>query len=116
MHRIVYIIFIFLSLQVAAQSAEKGERVKRGLRERMLSSDSTLKKIKAFKDSVEKIQLSNTGVDRIQENINRNMNYMVELQKEQQQKKRTSAIINIAIGTVLFAVLIVGLQRRRKKG
>jgi len=87
MYRIIFIFFIFLSLQAATQSPEKGERVKKGLKERMLSSDSTLKKIKAFKDSVEKIQLSNTGVDRIQENIDRNMNYVVELQKEQQRKK-----------------------------
>ena len=47
--------------------------------------------------------------------LERNMKYILEIQKEQKAKKLRSAYIRIAIGVFLLILLFVGLRYRGKK-
>ena len=81
---------------------------------RKLIPDSfTVEKLQKINDS-----LINTmpPVDekKMQEDISRNMDGILQLQKENKAKQKNAAMIRIAIGISLLAVLIIGLRRRKK--
>jgi hypothetical protein len=50
-----------------------------------------------------------------QQQTDRNINNLVELQQESRTKKKNAAILRIAIGIGFLILLIVGLRRKGKK-
>ena len=71
------------------------------------------KKIQHLKDRMDTaIQFSDGS--RASENISRNVDGILQLQKEQRAKQKRAAWIRISIGIILLGVLVVGLRRRKK--
>ena len=59
------------------------------------------------------MRLSDTA--RIRQEVRNSADYWVRLQNENRAKQKKAAITRIAIGVAGFAILIIGLMRRRKK-
>ena len=81
-------------------------------------NDSVFNKLKRFDDSIQNIQeeaRKKEKLKQIEEDSQRNMDYILQLQKERRAKEKRNAIIRIGIGLIFFVVLIVGLRRRRLK-
>ena len=77
----------------------------------MLNSDSVVQKIQRFKDSIAKAIDS----QQVSVNVQNNVNQLLEIQKENKDRKRRAAITRLAIGAGFLALLVIGLMRRRKK-
>lgn len=92
--------------------AQKGNKMRNKLN--LLKNDSTVQKLIEFKDSIAKT-LPDTNTIQVKPDIDRNMNYILELQKERKAKQKRNAIIRIAIGIGFLILLVIGLRRRSKK-
>jgi hypothetical protein len=75
--------------------------------------DSITQQLQLLKDSpLIKINLPDSA--EISERISRNVNSMLELQRERKAKDKQAAIIRIGIGLGFLALLIIGWRRRKK--
>ena len=113
MRKIVFAILLIAAIPVFSQTPGKKPTNKAGIKERVLLSDSVMYKLKAFKDSIEKIQV-NDGINKEQVQTDRNTDYRKVLQQEQNEKKKRGAVLRIGIGLAMLALLIIGLRRRKK--
>ena len=113
MRKIVFAILLIVAIPVFSQTPGKKPSNKAGIKERVLLSDSVMYKLKAFKDSIEKIQV-NDGINKVQVQTDKTADYSRVLQQEQNEEKKRGAIIRISIGLAMLALLIIGLRRRKK--
>lgn len=108
--------FLFLLLIISSfvsHSQQESTTKKRQHIKELVFDDSTIQKLQQLKDSGAKtIQLQEANQAR--ENISRNADGILQLEKEQTAKKKKAAIVRIGIGAALLAVLIIGLGRRKK--
>lgn len=112
MKRFFLLLFIVSAI---AGYPQNGDTTKKKFEQRKLIPDAaTVEKLQKIKDSfintmpvIEK--------DRIQEDMSRNIDGILRLQKEQKEKQKKAAMIRIGIGVALLVLLVVGLRRRRKK-
>ena len=80
---------------------------------KLILDASAVEKLQKIKDSfINRIPVIRK--EKIQEDISRNMDGILQLQKENKAKQKKAAMIRIAIGLALLAVLIIGLRRRKK--
>jgi hypothetical protein len=80
---------------------------------KLILADSMTIKLQMMKDSVAAaIKIADRNV--IREDFSSNIGSLMQLQKEQKARQKRAAIIRIAIGVGLLAVLIIGLRRKRK--
>ena len=80
---------------------------------KLIPDAATVEKLQKMKDSVINI-IPTIDKDKIQKDISRNFDGILQLQKEKKAKQKKAAMIRIAIGLALLAVLIIGLRRRKK--
>ena len=112
MKRFFLLILIVSSIYGQAQhkdNRKKGEDIKK-----LIFTDSALQKLQAMKDSAS-AAIQAIDIKQSQESISRNMESLLQLQKELNAKKKKAAMIRIAIGLSLLVVLVIGLRRRGKK-
>ena len=108
-----YFLFCFLVAAITGVS-QNGDTAKKGFRQRQLiSGPSTVDKLEQIKDSPVTV-LPAPDETTIRENVSRNMEGILQLQKEQKAKQKKAAMIRIGIGVALLALLVYGLQRRKK--
>ncbi|MBK6992760.1 MAG: hypothetical protein IPH34_13465 [Chitinophagaceae bacterium] len=78
-----------------------------------LNPDSLVQKTDELKDSISNhistIKPTDNYVD-----IDRNMQYIQEIQKKNNAKKKRDAIVRIGIGIGLLVLLVIGLRRKGK--
>ena len=78
-----------------------------------LNPDSLVQKTDELKDSISNristIKPTDNYID-----IDRNMRYIQEIQKENDAKKKRSAMMRIFFGAGFLIILIIGLRRKRK--
>lgn len=78
-----------------------------------LNPDSLVQKTNELKDSISnKISTIKPGDN--YDDIDRNMQYIQEIQKKNDAKKKKAAMMRILFGGGLLVVLIIGLRRKRK--
>ncbi len=112
MKNIFLVVLLLAGMASFSQSINKEEKGKE--HRQLILNDSMVMKIQKFKDSAATaIRISDSI--QTQENISRNVNGLLQLQKEQNARQKKAAIIRIAIGVALLVVLIIGWRRRRKK-
>ena len=92
--------------------AQNGNKMRN--KTKLLQKDSVVQKIEELKDSITKI-LPATDTVQVKSDIDRNMNYILEIQKRNKAKQKRNAIIRITIGVGFLILLIIGLRRRSKK-
>jgi len=109
MKNIFVVVLLLAGITSSPQSINKKERSKE--HRQLILNDSMALKIQKFKDSVAAALRISDSIQ-TQENISRNMNGLLQLQKEQNARQKKAAIIRIAIGVGLLAVLIIGWRRR----
>lgn len=101
---------IIFSLCISAQEIKKRTP---GSKPTLITDTAALERLERKTDS-----LINTvpPVDsqQIRKDAERNINAIVELQNEQQERKRKGAFVRIAIGVGLLVILIIGLARRKR--
>ena len=78
-----------------------------------LNTDSLVQKTNELKDSISK-SISNIKPDDNYIDIDRNMQYIQEIQKKNNEKKKKAAMMRILIGAGFLVILIIGLRRKRK--
>jgi hypothetical protein len=111
MKRFFLLLFIVSSISGYPQ---KEDTVKKKFERRKLIPDAaTVEKLQKMKDSVIDI-IPAIEENKIQEDISRNVDGILQLQKEQKAKQKKATMIRIAIGLGLLTVLIIGLRRRKK--
>jgi len=109
MKRLIISLLLLLSLFADAQS---GNKTRKGdVKQRLLNSDSVVQKIQRFKDSIAKAIDS----QQVSVNVHNNVNQLLEIQKENKDRRRSAAITRLAIGAAFLALLVMGLMKRRKK-
>jgi len=112
MKRFLLLLFIVGSITGYPQ---KGDTTKGKFGKRKLIQDaSTVEKLEKIKDSLIKA-MPPVDEKKIQEDISRNVDGILQLQKENKAKQKKATMIRIAIGVCFLALLIVGMNRRRKK-
>jgi hypothetical protein len=110
MQKILLSLLLFANSFVFCQSGDTINAEEKRARQR----DSVMEYYKNKRDSLTRaIQLSDT--DLIKQNFRNSTDYFVRLQKENRAKQKKAAMIRIAIGVGLFAILIIGLRRKKKK-
>ena len=111
MKRFFLLLFIVVGI---AGYPQNGDTAKTKFDKRKLIPDAaTVEKLEKIKDSV----INTIPViekDKIQENISRSMDGILQLQKEQKAKQKKAAMVRIGIGLALLALLVIGLRRRKK--
>lgn len=109
-----FFLFVYFILSVLLVDGQAGKK-QHGIGKRNILGDTeVLKKLERVKDSVNNpIQYQDSA--RIKEEADRNINAILDLQKEQKSTQKKAALTRIAIGAALLVVLIIGLARRRKK-
>lgn len=109
MKRLIISLFLLLSFFADAQP---GNKIRKGdVKQRLLNSDSLVQKIQRFKDSIAKTMDS----QQVSVNVQNNVNQLLEIQKENKDRKRRAAITRLTIGAAFLALLVMGLMKRRKK-
>ena len=68
-----------------------------------------------FKTDSPLISMPEIDTALIRQNININVDGLLALQKENTERKRKTAIRQIAFGAAMLVILIIGLSRRKKK-
>jgi hypothetical protein len=111
MKKFLLFLFLFFEIISFSQSVDKRQESKR--HQKIIFTDSMVKKMQQLKDSLT-ATLPVTGNPTLHSDFSSNINSLINLQKEQREKRKKQAIIRIAIGLVLLALLIVGLRRRKK--
>lgn len=109
MKRLVLSLLILLPFLTEAQPADnfrKGDS-----KQKLMNNDSLLQKIQKIKDSV----VAATDSQQVSINLTNNAEKLQEIQKENNDRKRRTAVTRLAIGAALLALLIMGLMKRRKK-
>ena len=81
---------------------------------RLQQRDSAIEFYQRKKDSLDKVDRINDSL-RLAQEFRSNTDYFLRLQKENRAKQKKAALTRIAIGVAGFAILIIGLMRRRKK-
>lgn len=109
MKRLLLSLLFLLPFFIVAQprnNTRKGD-----IRQRLLNNDSVIQKIQRFKDSIAKTIDSQQAAINVQNNVNQ----ILEIQKENKDRRRKAAITRLAIGAAFLALLVMGLMKRRKK-
>ncbi|MEO5945296.1 MAG: hypothetical protein ABIP79_00655 [Chitinophagaceae bacterium] len=75
----------------------------------LINPDSLEQKANELKDSIVTIKPSDEYND-----IDRNMQYIQEIQKKNNDKKKRNAMMRILIGAGFLVILVIGLRRKRK--
>jgi len=78
-----------------------------------LNPDSLVQKTNVVKDSISN-KISTIKPSDNYDDIDRNMRYIQEIQKENDAKKKRSAMMRIFLGAGFLIILIIGLRRKRK--
>ena len=92
--------------------AQTNDKIRKGdIKQKMLNKDSVAQKIQQFKDSIAKTIDSQQAAINVQNNVNQ----LLEIQKENKDRRRKAAITRLAIGAAFLALLVMGLMKRRKK-
>jgi hypothetical protein len=112
MVRISFFLLFFFSLSINAQPGNKIRKADKS--KKTLISDSATVKIRQLQDSAKAAIFEKDSIEAAQ-SFKRNTDYIIDLQKENRAKQKRAAITRIAIGAAFFALLIVGLMRRKKK-
>jgi hypothetical protein len=81
---------------------------------KLLENDTVIQKLVQLKDSIART-LPAADTNEVNTDMDKNMNYILELQKERKAKQKRNAIIRIAIGVGLLILLIIGWKRKSKK-
>ena len=111
--------FIILSVEGFSQH---GSGRKSGRNDRkLIANDSVHHGLQKQTDSVAHILPERTPPEKAEEakqaeeQNRKNIDYILQLQKENRSGQKRNALIRIGIGVVLFFILILGLRRKRKK-
>ena len=72
-----------------------------------------ISKLLIKKDSATAAYRASDSIEK-QENISRNMNGILQLQKERNAKEKRGAFLRIGIGISFLVLLFIGLRRRKK--
>lgn len=104
-----YLLLILCLLQFAASGQQSAEdSIRRHRRD----------SIKAYylnkRDSIQRV-LRQTDTAMIRQSFQRNVEYVQQLQKKNREAKRRQAMIYIMLGLSMLTLLVVGLNRKRKK-
>jgi len=76
---------------------------------------ATVEKMKKIQDSITRTISTTPVYNQTEEDISRNMDSILRLQKERRDKQKKAAMIRIGIGVALLIILFIGWQRRRKR-
>lgn len=109
MKRIIVFLILLFSLATAGQMDKK-----LGKKEKFFASDSVIEKIEQLRDSIQK-ENSKKIKESIETDNTRNVNYLLNLQKERKAKQKRNAIIQIAIGLGFLIILVIGWRRKSRK-
>ncbi len=80
----------------------------------MKKADSVFKHYQNKRDSLT-LAMQEADTALIRQQVRSSADYFVRLQKENRAKQKKAAMIRIAFGVALLVVLIIGLNRKRKK-
>jgi len=108
-----YFLFIILFSGMSLH-AQNNDTAQQGLQKRQLiTGPAIVEKLEKIKDSAIN-NLTAPDENKIGEDVSRNMDSLLQLQKEQKAKQKKAAMIRIGIGLALLALLVYGLLRRKK--
>jgi len=108
--RILILVILSLSTIICFGQTDSTKSAERTKHQPVLN-DSSVVRLKQLNDSIAKVQ----EMEEFNKTNERNLNYLLEMQKERRAKEKKNAIIRIAIGLGFFIILIIGLRRRRAK-
>jgi len=112
MRKLLFILIFFISVDGWAQP---GDTIKKNQDEnKLITDDSVLVKPGKLKDSVLNTPAT-SGSNAINENFDRNITNILELQKGHRAREKRNAMIRIGIGIAFLIILIIGLRKKRVK-
>lgn len=88
-----------------------------GKKEKLLNAEQTDSVVSSYTkkaDSLARVRQSADSI-RIQQSMNSNINSLLRMQKENRERERKASIRRIAFGVAMLVILIIGLNRRRRK-
>jgi hypothetical protein len=110
MRKLLLLLFLSFSLAGLTQT-DTGSSLHKGRRPTLINNDSLAGKLEQFQDSVAK----QVQIRQDQESMDRNLNALLQVQKQRENKQRKEAIMRICIGVGFLIIMVIGLMRRRKK-
>lgn len=117
MKNLLCLAVLLYGVAVFSQSPEKPDTngEKPGKLEKLVIDDSVSQRLQQIKDSAI-LNLRLPDSNEISENLSRNVNSIMELQRDRKAKEKRAAMLRIGFGLALLAILIIGWRRRKKVG
>jgi hypothetical protein len=112
MSKLLLFLVLFMSIEGLTQP---GDTMKKNQADHtLISQDSVLMNLQKFEDSM-LTTLPPIDSNTIKENFDRNINGLLEMQKNRRVKEKRGAMIRIGIGIAFLIILIIGLRRKTTK-
>jgi hypothetical protein len=93
-------------------NAQPGAKTRKGdVKEKLFTNDSLLQKIQKIKDDIAR----KVDSQQVTINVQNNVNQLLEIQKENKDRRRRAAITRLAIGAAFLALLVMVLMKRRNR-
>ena len=112
MNKLFLLLFLILAAEVSAQPGDSIN--KKGEKQKLISGDSNWANPGRFNDSLLKTIPASDSIA-INENFDRNVSHILELQKDHRAREKRNARIRIGIGIAFLIILIIGLRRKTIK-
>ena len=112
MSKLLFLFLLFVSVKGLSQPGDS--LIQRHGNQSPVIFDSVLRKPGIQNDSVINMSI-NTDSLLFKESMERNMNSILELQRDHRAREKRNAIIRIGIGVAFLIVLIIGLRRKAVK-
>ena len=109
MSKLLFLLFLLISVEGLTQPGDS--LIQRQSNQQSVVDDSVLPKQGTQKDSVINMPFKADSLQ-FKESMERNMNSILELQRDHRAREKRNAIIRIGIGVAFLIVLIIGLRRK----
>ena len=103
MRKFFIVLVFFCSLQVVAQDSAKTK-----------SDTNSFSGFSSLNDSLNKVQEDSIFKETMEQN-SRNLTSFLKYQEEVKAREKRNALIRISLGIFFFIVLLIGLNRQRRK-
>jgi hypothetical protein len=112
MRKLLLLQVLFITINGWSQSADSIHT--KEVKPKLTGADSNAVSPGKFNDSLQNI-ISSPGSIPINENMERNITGLIELQKTHRAREKRNAMVRIGIGIAFLIILIAGLRRKAKK-
>jgi hypothetical protein len=108
-----FLFFTTVFLFVLHVSGQAGKNKYKNGKQKLLGDTTVVKNLERLTDSINNpVLYRDSGQEKVE--ASRNINAILDIQKEQRARQKKAAMTRIVIGVAFLLLLVIGLSRRKK--